>query len=116
MTHNIIEYCLKKNGATKDYPFGFDPLVIKIAGKMFALIFENKGNSAYINLKCDPVIAGNLREQHESVRPGYHMNKKHWNTIVLDGSLPESDIYLMIDHSYDRVVQNLPKSLRQTIY
>lgn len=115
MTHNIIEYCLKKNGATKDYPFGFDPLVIKIAGKMFALIFENKGNSAYINLKCDPVIAGNLREQHESVHYIPH-EQKHWNTIVLDGSLPESDIYLMIDHSYDRVVQNLPKSLRQTIY
>lgn len=68
MTHNIIEYCLQKNGATKDFPFGFDPMVIKIAGKMFALIFENKGNYAYINLKCDPVIAGNLREQHESVR------------------------------------------------
>ncbi|GGH20789.1 hypothetical protein GCM10008013_18340 [Paenibacillus segetis] len=112
---NIIEYCLMKTGATKDYPFGPDPLVIKVAGKMFALIFENKENYSYINLKCDPMIAENLREQHENVRPGYHMNKKHWNTITLDGSLPESDIFVMIDHSYDMVVKNLPKNLRELI-
>jgi len=113
--NNIIEYCLKKKGATKDYPFGPNPLVIKIADKMFALIFENKGEYSYLNLKCDPVIAENLREQHENVRPGYHMNKKHWNTITMDGSLPESDVFVMIDHSYDMVVKNLPKILRESI-
>ncbi|MDQ8734523.1 MmcQ/YjbR family DNA-binding protein [Paenibacillus sp. LHD-38] len=115
MKNNIIEYCLKKKGAAKDYPFGPDPLVIKIAGKMYALIFENKGDYSYLNLKCDPVIAENMREQHENVRPGYHMNKKHWNTITMDGSLPESDVFVMIDHSYDMVVKNLPKNLRESI-
>ncbi|HEY2493187.1 MAG TPA: MmcQ/YjbR family DNA-binding protein [Paenibacillus sp.] len=115
MKNSIIEYCLKKKGATKNYPFGPDPLVIKIAGKMFALIFENKGDYSYLNLKCDPVIAENLREQHENIRPGYHMNKKHWNTITMDGSLPESDVFVLIDHSYDMVVKNLPKSLRESI-
>ncbi len=113
--NNIIEYCLKKKGATKNYPFGPDPMVIKIAGKMFALISENKGEYSYLNLKCDPVIAENLREQHENVRPGYHMNKKHWNTIIMDGSLPESDVFVWIDHSYDMVVKNLPKSIRESI-
>ncbi|MCR8632090.1 MmcQ/YjbR family DNA-binding protein [Paenibacillus radicis (ex Xue et al. 2023)] len=112
MKNKIIEYCLKKKGATKDYPFGPDPLVLKISGKMFALFFENKG---YLNLKCDPVIAENLREQHETVRPAYHMNKQHWNTITIDGSLPVSDVFAMIDHSYDLVVKNLPKSLRESI-
>ncbi|OBZ17121.1 MmcQ/YjbR family DNA-binding protein [Bacillus sp. FJAT-26390] len=115
MDNKIIEYCLKKKGATKDYPFGFTPLVIKIAGKMFALIFEEKEGFVYINLKCDPIIAENLREQHEAVRPGYHMNKKHWNTVTIDGSLPDSDIFAMIDHSYDLVVKSLPKSLRELV-
>ncbi|CAM4420129.1 putative DNA-binding protein (MmcQ/YjbR family) [Paenibacillus endophyticus] len=113
--NNIIAYCVNKKGAAKEYPFGPDPLVIKIAGKMFALIFENKGDHSYINLKCDPVIAANLREQHHNVRPGYHMNKKHWNTIAMDGSLPESDLFAMIDHSYDMVVKNLPKSVRESL-
>jgi predicted DNA-binding protein (MmcQ/YjbR family) len=111
----IIEYCLKKKGATEDYPFGPAPLVIKIAGKMFALIFEDKGDCFRLNLKCDPVIAENLREQHDAVRPGYHMNKKNWNTITIDGSMPEADIFEMIDHSYDLVVKNLPKGLRESI-
>ncbi|GIP26576.1 hypothetical protein J23TS9_17060 [Paenibacillus sp. J23TS9] len=115
MNNNIIEYCLLKKGATKDYPFGPDPLVIKIAGKMFALIFQDKTDQWLLNLKCDPVIAENLREQHEAVRPGYHMNKKHWNTIIIDGSLPESDVFIMIDHSYDSVVKTLPKSLRESL-
>lgn len=112
MKNKIIEYCLKKKGATKEYPFGQDPVVIKIAGKMFALIFEDK---EYLNLKCDPMIAENLREQHESVRPAYHMNKQHWNTIIMDGSLNEPELFAMIDHSYDLVVKNLPKSLRESI-
>ncbi|MFF2018561.1 MmcQ/YjbR family DNA-binding protein [Paenibacillus sp. NPDC058177] len=115
MKNNIIEYCLKKQGATEDYPFGFTPVVIKVADKMFAIIFEEKGKDTRLNLKCDPVIAENLREQHESVRPGYHMNKKHWNSITIDGSLPEQDIFDMIDHSYDMVFKKLPKRLRESI-
>lgn len=114
MNNKIIDYCLNKRGATKDYPLGpdYEPLAIKIAGKMFALIYENKG---FLNLKCDPAVAANLREQYEDVRPGYHMNKRHWNTIILNGSLPESDLFAMIDHSYDLVVKSLPKSIRESI-
>lgn len=112
MKNNFIEYCLNKKGAIKDYPLGTDPLAIKIAGKIFALFYEEKG---YLNLKCDPVVAENLREQYKDVRPGYHMNKQHWNTIILEGSLPESDIFAMIDHSYDLVVKSLPKSIRESI-
>ena len=113
MQKNFIEYCLNKIGAIKDYPLGpdRDPLAIKIAGKIFALFYEEKG---YLVLKCDPVIAENLREQHEDVRPGYHMNKQHWNTIMLEGSLPESEIFEMIDHSYNMVVKSLPKIIRET--
>ncbi|MGC5772078.1 MmcQ/YjbR family DNA-binding protein [Paenibacillus pabuli] len=113
--NNIIDYCLKKKGAIKDYPFGSNPVVFKIAGKMFALIFEDKEGYPYLNLKCDPVIAENLREQHEAIRPGYHMNKEHWNTIVIDGSLPEADIFYMIDHSYERVINKLPKTVQKSI-
>ncbi|MNC68431.1 hypothetical protein D3C75_1190260 [compost metagenome] len=112
---NIIQYCLEKKGADPTHPFGLDSLVIKVEGKMFALIFENNLKQPIINLKCDPVIAANLREQHEQVRPGYHMNKKHWNSVTLDGSVPEQDIYLMIDHSYQLVVKNLPKNLQASI-
>ncbi len=115
MKENIVEYCLRKKGATREYPFGPEPLVIKVKGKMFALIFENLEKHTIINLKCDPVIADNLREQHENVRPGYHMNKKHWNSITLDGSVPEPDLLAMIDHSYLLVVKTLSKSLQQSI-
>ena len=112
MKHNLIAYCLNKKGAMKDYPSGPDRIAIKIADKIFALFFEKKG---YLVLKCDPVIAESLREQHEDVRPGYHMNKQHWNTIILAGSLPESDIFAMIDQSYDLVVNSLPKRIRASI-
>lgn len=115
LKNNIIEYCLKKKGATKEHPFGPTPLVIKVADKMFALIFEETGRVVRLNLKCDPIIAENLREQHDCVRPGFHMNKKHWNSIMIDGSLPASDVFDMIDHSYDMVVKKLPKSLREAI-
>lgn len=114
MQNNFIEYCLNKKGAIKDYPLGpdQDPLAIKIAGKIFALFYEEKG---YLNLKCDPVIAENLREQHEDIRPGYHMNKQHWNTIMLEGSLLESTIFEMIDHSYNLVIKSLPKNIRESV-
>lgn len=115
LKNNIIEYCLKKKGATQEHPFGPTPLVIKVADKMFALIFEETGNVVRLNLKCDPIIAENLREQHDCVRPGFHMNKKHWNSIMIDGSLSASDVFDMIDHSYDMVVKKLPKSLREAI-
>lgn len=115
LKNNIIEYCLKKKGVTQEYPFGPTTLVIKVADKMFALIFEETGKVIRLNLKCDLIIAENLREQHDCVRPGFHMNKKHWNSIMIDGSLSESDVFDMIDHSYDMVVKKLPKSLREAL-
>lgn len=115
VTNSIINYCLGKKGAVKEFPFGPEAAVIKVADKMFALLFEGNGENSRLNLKCDPIIAENLREQHEAVIPGYHMNKKHWNTVKLDGSLPNEDIYAMIDHSYDLIVQKLPKRIQETL-
>ncbi len=106
MLEDVVDYCLGMKGASKEYPFGPDPMVIKVAGKMFALI-SDKPNS--ISLKCDPVIAENLREQYEAVIPGYHLNKKHWNTVRLDGSMQREEVNSMILHSYKLVFASLPK-------
>jgi predicted DNA-binding protein (MmcQ/YjbR family) len=104
----LTEYCLFKPGAAKDYPFGPEPLVVKISGKMFALI-----SGSTLSLKCDPAIAENLREQYEAITPGYHLSKKHWNSILIDGSIPEEELQDMIDHSYKLVVKGLPKAERE---
>lgn len=112
----VTAYCLSKKGATEDYPFGPVPLVVKIGGKMFALItFNEKKEASDISLKCNPVIAENLREQHEEVVPGYHLNKKHWNSISLQGSLPLEDVTSMIDHSYELVLNSLTKKQQELI-
>ena len=103
------EYCLSKPAATEDTPFGPDDIVFKVGGKMFALAALDEVPPA-VNLKCDPDLALELRDRYEQVRPGYHMNKKHWNTVVLDGVIPEREITKMIDDSYELVVQSLPKS------
>jgi len=105
------EYCLSKPAATEGTPFGPDNIVFKVAGKMFALAALDEVPPA-VNLKCDPDLALELRDRYEQVRPGYHMNKKHWNTVVLDGVIPQVEIRKMIDHSYDLVVQSLPKAQR----
>ena len=101
-------YCLAKPGATEEFPFDESVLVFKVGGKMFALTDVDTFES--INLKCDPEKAAELRERHEAVQPGYHMNKKHWNTLILDGSLPDSFLKAQIDHSYSLVAASLPKS------
>jgi len=108
------EYCLGKPAATEGTPFGPDNIVFKVAGKMFALAALDEVPPA-VNLKCDPDLALELRDRYEQVRPGYHMNKKHWNTVVLDGVIPSAEIRKMIDHSYDLVVQSLPKAKRRTL-
>jgi predicted DNA-binding protein (MmcQ/YjbR family) len=105
------EYCLEKPAATEGLPFGPDNIVFKVDGKMFALAALDEVPPA-VNLKCDPDLALELRDRYEQVRPGYHMNKKHWNTVVLDGVIAEREIKKMIDHSYDLVVQSLPKARR----
>lgn len=103
-------YCIAKKGVSEEFPFDEQTLVFKVLGKMFALtdVEEFEG----INLKCDPEKALELREKYPAVQPGYHMNKKHWNTVVMDGSLNEKLIRQLIDHSYELVVQSLPAKTR----
>jgi predicted DNA-binding protein (MmcQ/YjbR family) len=105
------DYCLKKVGAREEFPFGEETLVFKVAGKMFALTHVE--TFASINLKCDPEEATELREQYPSVQPGYHMNKKHWNTIVMDGSIPDRLIKEWIDSSYNLVAPR-KKAIKKT--
>jgi predicted DNA-binding protein (MmcQ/YjbR family) len=112
---DIRSYCLRKNGKiTGEFPFDEEVLVFKVHGKIFVLLNVNEFPLS-LNLKCDPERALELRERYPSVQPGYHMHKKLWNTVSVDGSIPESEIYAMIDHSYDEVVKKMPKKLRQTI-
>jgi predicted DNA-binding protein (MmcQ/YjbR family) len=97
----LREYCVSKPGVTEGFPFGEDTLVFKKDGKIFALV--NLDGDLSINLKCDPALAIELREKYESVNAGYHMNKKHWNTINLNGTVPDKEILSWIDHSYDLI-------------
>ena len=103
------EYCLSKSYATECTPFGPDVLVFKVGGKMFALATLDEVPSR-ANLKCDPDLALELRDRYEQVTPGYHMNKKHWNTVEIESGIPDGELRKMIDHSYDLVAKNLPKS------
>ena len=105
------EYCLTKPGATEDTPFGPDVLVFKVGGKMFALAAFDAVPTT-VNLKCDPDLALDLRDRYEQVRPGYHMNKKHWNTVEIEGGIPAVELRRMIHHSYELVVKGLPKAIR----
>jgi predicted DNA-binding protein (MmcQ/YjbR family) len=103
------EYCLRKHRATESTPFGPDVLVFKVGGKMFALAALDEV-ATRVNLKCDPDLALDLRDRYEQVIPGYHMNKKHWNTVEIEGGIPDAELRKMIDHSYDLVAGSLPKS------
>jgi predicted DNA-binding protein (MmcQ/YjbR family) len=105
------ECCLSKSNATEGTPFGPDTLVFKVGGKIFAITSLNEV-PARANLKCDPDLALELRDRYEQVRPGYHMNKKHWNTVELEGGIPDAELRTMIDHSFDLVVKSLPKAGR----
>lgn len=103
MDHKSIEeYLLSMPNAILDYPFGKDVAVYKVNSKMFALIAEGS-NPVRISLKCDPKLSDVLREKYESVMPGYHLNKKHWNTVILSGQLPWIDVKGLIDLSYNLV-------------
>jgi predicted DNA-binding protein (MmcQ/YjbR family) len=97
----LRDYCNSKPGAEEGFPFGDDTLVFKKNGKIFALV--NLDGELSINLKCDPALALELRERHPAVIPGYHMNKKHWNTINLDGTIPDKEVFSWIDLSYDLI-------------
>lgn len=104
----LRDYCLSKPGTLETLPFGPDSLVFKVAGKVFLICTLNTGELSF-NVKCDPELADELREQYASVQPGYHMNKKHWNTIIVDGSVSAKLLRDWIDHSYEQVLRGLPK-------
>ncbi len=107
-------YCLAKKCVTESFPFDESTLVFKVCNKMFALTgLENP--ELRVNLKCDPDRAIELRETYKSILPGYHMNKRLWNTVVVDGSFSDEFFKEMIDHSYDLIVQGLPKKIRENI-
>ena len=97
----LREYCISKADVTEGFPLGEDTLVFKVNSKIFALV--NLDGDLSLNLKCDPAFAIELREKYSSVLPGYHMNKKHWNTVLLDGSIPDAEVFSWIDHSYNLV-------------
>ncbi len=104
----ITEYCSKKKGVTQKFPFDEETLVLKVMGKIFLLASLEK-IPLQINIKCSPEEAVELREKYEAVIPGYHMNKKHWNTVIVDNTIPPKNILSWIDNSYNLVVNGLKK-------
>ena len=109
------DYCLAKRGVTEGLPFGPDNLVLKVMGKMFSIASLDEV-PLRVNLKCDPDRALQLREEYENhILPGYHMNKKHWNTLILDNHLHPELVFELIDHSYELVVSNLSRKQKEEL-
>ncbi|MFD1258087.1 MmcQ/YjbR family DNA-binding protein [Mucilaginibacter terrae] len=109
-TEELREYCLQKPFTEEGMPFDKDVLVFKVGGKIFLLTSLEQGNR--FNAKCDPERAIELREQFSEVQPGYHMNKEHWNTVFMDGSLTRKQLCEIIDHSYELILNSLPKKIK----
>jgi predicted DNA-binding protein (MmcQ/YjbR family) len=107
------DYCIAKRGVTEHTPFGPETLVMKVMNKMFALTGIDEFE--FINLKCDPERALELRDQYEGIRPGWHMNKTHWNSVMVDGSVSDQMIRELIDHSYELIVESLPRKLKDEL-
>ncbi len=107
------DYCMAKPSVTEEIPFGPETLVLKVGGKIFALTDIDTFGS--INLKCDPERAVELREAHDYVLPGYHMNKKHWNTVLIGTGAPVGQLRELVDHSYELVLTSLSKAARMAI-
>jgi len=107
----VLAICLGLPAAEETYPFGEEVAVIKVGGKMFALVPLSEG-SATVNLKCEPARALELREAYAGIRPGYHQNKRHWNTVDLDGSVEDDVVQGLVEDSYDLVVAGLPRAVR----
>jgi len=110
----IRDYCLSKPAVTEGFPFDETTLVFKVMNKMFALT-GLEGDPPYVNLKCDPERAIELRERYEAVQPGWHMNKAQWNSVYFTGSIPRDLVLELIDHSYELVVQGLKKKDREDL-
>ncbi|TDB84109.1 MmcQ/YjbR family DNA-binding protein [Actinomadura sp. KC216] len=110
----VIAECLAKPGAVEDYPFGDEVAVFKVGGRMFALVPLGSPPGS-VSLKCDPAMAVDLRNRYTAITPGYHLNKRHWNTVALDGSVPEDELFELVDHSYELVVARLTKAQRNDL-
>ena len=110
----LRDYCLSFRGAEETFPFGPETSVFKVAGKMFALS-QLGADSLRVSVKCEPELARALREAYAAVIPGYHLNKRHWNTVIIDGSLSDGAINVMIEDSYDLVVSKLPRADRRAL-
>ena len=107
----LRECCLDKPGAVEDFPFSPGMSVFKVGGKVFAISGLER-TPLEVSLKCEPELAVSLRESYEAIRPGYHLNKRHWNTVTLDGSLPDKLVRDLVEDSYDLVVSGLPKRVQ----
>jgi predicted DNA-binding protein (MmcQ/YjbR family) len=112
-TEEIREHCMRKKGVEESFPFDNNTLVFKVGGKIF-LLLSLDSDPVQFNAKCDPDKAIELRENHTNVLPGYHMNKKHWNTIICNGTVSKRLLMEWIDHSYELVVDSLPQKTRKT--
>lgn len=110
----LKNYCLNKKGVYEDFPFDDETLVLKVGSKMFALTNINE-EDLKINLKCDPIMSQDLRREYNSIKPGYHMNKMHWNTVEINGSIDDKTIKMLIDISYDLVFKGLKKREREEV-
>jgi predicted DNA-binding protein (MmcQ/YjbR family) len=110
----LRDRCLALRGAEETFPFGPENSVFKVANKVFALS-RLDGDPLRVSLKCEPALAEELREMHAAVIPGYHLNKRHWNTVILDGSVPDAMVGDMIEDSYDLVVSALPRARRHAL-
>jgi predicted DNA-binding protein (MmcQ/YjbR family) len=110
----VVAACAAKPGAVEDYPFGDEVAVFKVADRMFALV-PLGGEPPSVSLKCDPGLAADLRGRYAAITPGYHLNKRHWNTVTLDGSVPDGEVLELIDHSYDLVLARLTRAQRDKL-
>lgn len=110
----VLDLCGSLPGAVEDYPFGEHTAVFKIGGKMFALL-PLGAEPGKVNLKCDPALALELRARYPAVQPGWHQSKRHWNTVVLDGSIEDGELEWMITHSYELVIAKLPRAVRDQL-
>jgi predicted DNA-binding protein (MmcQ/YjbR family) len=110
----MLRYLNERPGAVEDYPFGDDVAVFKVGGRVFALCALS-GRPGSVSLKCDPTLAEALRDRYPAVTPGYHLNKRHWNTIELDGSVPDDELAELVDHSWELVVAKLPRRDRDAL-
>jgi predicted DNA-binding protein (MmcQ/YjbR family) len=110
----VMAACAAKAGSVEDYPFGDEVAVFKVAGRMFALVPLGLAPGS-VSLKCDPGLAADLRGRYAGITPGYHLNKRHWNTVTLNGSVPDEEVLELVDHSYDLVLAGLTRTQRNKL-